>query len=343
MPKSSMRTACRVALGTAVVAGAVMVASRIAARRPAVAAVPAELRNPVLYLRFELRSERQLNMGRRLLARGMPPVAGVELAEQTAPGLEGTSDVRIVTYEPAGREQPSGALLWIHGGGMVMGTTAQDDRFCSSLADELGILVASVDYRLAPENPYPAPLDDCMAALRWLHDSAGALGVDAQRIAVGGASAGGGLAAGLSLRARDEGGPPICFQLLNYPMLDDRTVLADDHEGRGEFIWTPGSNEFGWSAYMGGPPRPDDDRHHAAPGRADDLSGLPSAWIGVGELDLFQAEDVAYAARLVAAGVPCRLHEVEGMYHGADQAAAKAPSMQEYRESMLSALREAIC
>ncbi|MEL7208924.1 MAG: alpha/beta hydrolase, partial [Actinomycetota bacterium] len=203
-------------------------------------------------------------------------------------------------------------------------------------------LVVSVDYRLAPEHPFPAALDDCMAALRWLQGRAAELGVDATRIAVGGASAGGGLAASVCQRARDEGGPDICFQLLNYPMLDDRTVLVDDHEGRGVFVWTPTSNRFGWSAYLGGHPREVDDRPYAVPARTEDLAGLPPAWVGVGELDLFHAENVDYASRLGAAGVDCALHTVPGMYHAADGIAAGAESMREYRAAMVSALDDAL-
>ncbi len=181
-----------------------------------------------------------------------------------------------------------------------------------------------------------------MTALRWLHDSAEELGIDPDRVAVGGASAGGGLAAAVALRARDEGGPPLCFQLLNYPMLDDRTVLRTDHAGTGAFVWTPVSNRYGWSAYLGAEPRDHDDRVHAAPARATDLSGLPPAWIGVGQLDLFHAEDVDYAHRLIEAGVPCELVEEPGMYHAADQLRMNTARMQAYRQSMLDALQHAL-
>ncbi|MEZ5141156.1 MAG: alpha/beta hydrolase [Acidimicrobiales bacterium] len=299
------------------------------------------MRHPILWLPLEVASDRHLAVGRRLVRRGLPPVGGIAIHDRVVPASGGTAGPRIVLYERPDRTRPTGALLWIHGGGLVLGTPEQDHRWCSSLADELGILVVSVDYRLAPEHPYPAGLDDCMAALAWLHHHADELGVDTTRVAVGGASAGGGLAAAVALRARDEGGPPLCFQLLNYPMLDDRTVLADDHQGRGELVWTPASNRFGWTAYLGDAPRPDHAVPYAAPGRATDLSNLPPAWIGVGDLDLFHAEDLDYATRLRAAGVECELVEEPGMYHGADQLATRAARMRAYRAAMVEALRRA--
>lgn len=342
MSRSSERIRRRLIAGSLFAGGATMVGRSVARRRPAIDAVAPELRNPVLYLPLDLTDERKLAMGRALLRRGLPPVAGVDIRSRVLAGDDGAPAPRVVVYERPDRERPSGALLWIHGGGMVMGTPEQDHQWCSSLADELGILVASVDYRLAPEDPFPAGLDDCMATLTWLDESADELGVASSRIAVGGASAGGGLAAAVCQRARDEGGPTVHFQLLNYPMLDDRTVLVDDHEGRGAFVWTPTSNQFGWSAYLGGHPAEDDDRRYAAPGRTADLAGLPPAWIGVGGLDLFHAEDVDYARRLQDTGVECELYEVPGMYHGAEQVAAKAPSMRAYRAAMVEALRRAV-
>ncbi len=343
MSRSSERIRRRLIAGSLLAGGATVVGRSVARKRPAIDAVAPELRNPMLYLPLDLTDERRLAMGRALLRRGLPPVPGIEIDSRVVPGDDdGTPGPRVVVYEQPGRERPSSALLWIHGGGMVMGTPEQDHQFCSRLAGKLGILVASVDYRLAPEHPFPAGLDDCMAALAWLEESADELGVAPSRIAVGGASAGGGLAAAVCQRARDEGGPAVCFQLLNYPMLDDRTVLVDDHEGRGAFVWTPTSNQFGWSAYLGAHPSEDDDRPFAAPGRATDLAGLPPAWIGVGGLDLFHAEDVDYARRLQEAGVECELYDVPGMYHGAEQIAATAPSMQAYRAAMVEALRQAV-
>jgi acetyl esterase/lipase len=340
---------------TAVVAGcglaiAGSLARRLARTRPARAVVAPELRHPLLLVDLSVSNERELARGRRVAALGRRAVVrrgsavpGVEISDRfVAAGFGDGPPPRVRLYQRRDRDRLSGALLWIHGGGMILGSPEQDDPWLSLLADELGILVVNVDYRLAPEHPYPAALDDAMAVLTWLHDAADELGVDPVRVAVGGVSAGGGLAAAAALRARDEGGPPLCFQLLNYPMLDDRTVLRADHCGTGEFVWTPASNRFGWSAYLGAEPREHDDRSHAAPARAIDLTGLPPAWIGVGQLDLFHAEDVGYASRLTDAGVPCELVDVPGMYHGADQLVRNAPRMRAYRQSMIEALRRAL-
>jgi acetyl esterase/lipase len=221
---------------------------------------------------------------------------------------------------------------------MVLGAPEQGHVLCSRWAAELGVLVVSVDYRLAPEDPFPAGLEDCYSALQWLHDEAGSTGVDPARIAVGGDSAGGGLSAALSQLARDRNGPAICFQLLEYPMLDDRTVLRAGTEGRGRFLWTPESNRFAWTAYLGRSPIEGDAPLYAAPARTEDVSGLPPAWVGVGDLDLFHDEDVAYAERLRVAGVPCELDVVPGMYHGADSIMPSRPTSRSFRDRMTAAL-----
>ena len=182
------------------------------------------------------------------------------------PGRDGAPPVEVVVYEPADRDDLTGGVIWIHGGGIVMGHQRPSQDSASRLARDLGVVVVGVDYRLAPEHPFPAALHDCAAALDWLAGHGAAeLGVDADRIAVGGESAGGLLAASLCQLAHDEGGPAIAFQPLNYPMLDDRTVLRADDEGRGVFVWTPASNRFGWAAYLGHPRRPE--THRSTPRR----------------------------------------------------------------------------
>jgi len=236
------------------------------------------------------------------------------------------SGVGVRLFRPA-HQDPAPALLWIHGGGYVIGSADMDDHLCARFSKRLGITVASVDYRLAPEHPYPAALQDCFSALTWL---ARLPGVDPARVAIGGASAGAGLAAALALWARDHGFTPV-FQLLVYPMLDDRSALTTDKPGYR--LWNPRANRFGWSSYLGGA-----DPAAAVPARRDDLSGLAPAWIGVGSNDLFHDEDLAYAERLRAAGVPCDVEVVPGAFHGFDIWAAKTPVAQRFFDSQCAAL-----
>ena len=253
-----------------------------------------------------------------------------------APGVEvltTAEGINIRLHRPPGRTEPGPALLWIHGGGYVIGTAQQDDRMCRRLARELGITIAATEYRLAPEHPYPAGLEDCYAALQWL---ARLPAVDPTRIAIGGASAGGGLAAALAFWARDHGEVKPVAQLLVYPMLDDRSghhTHLDKVEAR---LWNRRSNRFGWSAYLR-----DADPDSAVPARRTDLAGLSPAWIGVGTLDLFHDEDIVYAERLMAANVPCELEVVEGAFHGFDQIAAKSLVSQEFFASQAEHLRTA--
>jgi acetyl esterase/lipase len=242
------------------------------------------------------------------------------------------SGVRVRLHRPVGVEQAGPALLWIHGGGYVIGTAQQDDALCRRFVRELGVTVAAVDYRLAPEHPYPAPLEDCYSALTWL---AGLPAVDPARVAIGGASAGGGLAAALAFLARDRGEVSPNLQLLAYPMLDDRS--GSTAENLSYRLWGPKSNRFGWAAYLG-----DADPQVAVPARRDDLSGLPPAWIGVGTHDLFHDEDVAYAERLTAAGVPSQVEVVDGAFHGFDQVVPKAAVSQGFFASQCASLRSAL-
>jgi acetyl esterase/lipase len=233
-------------------------------------------------------------------------------------------------------------MLWMHGGGFVMGEAEIDQDNNIALVREAGITVASVNYRLAPAHPFPAPIEDCYAALRWLHAEAQALGVLADRIAIGGSSAGAGLAAGLALMAHDRGELPVAFQLLIYPMLDDRTALRTDVDVPGARLWNNKCNRFGWSSYLQKPPGSADVHPYAAPARRQNLSGLPSAWIGVGTFDLFHEEDLQYAKRLTECGVACELRVVEGAYHGFDLFSPKAGVVRQFRQSYVSAMRRAL-
>lgn len=243
-----------------------------------------------------------------------------------------SSGVRVWLYRPPGVPTPGPALLWIHGGGYVIGSPAQDHAQCRRFAAKLGATVAAVEYRLAPKHPYPAGLEDCYAALTWL---AGLPAVDPDRVAIGGASAGGGLAAALALLARERGEVPLAAQLLVYPMLDDRSV-GPEFDRPGHRLWTQESNRFAWSVYLDGA-----DPEVAVPARHQDLSGLPPAWIGVGTLDLFHDEDLVYAERLRAAGVPCDVEVVEGAFHGFDGIAAKTRVAQDFFDSQCATLKRA--
>ncbi|WP_299564625.1 alpha/beta hydrolase [uncultured Mycolicibacterium sp.] len=242
------------------------------------------------------------------------------------------SGVGIRLFGAPDADRPGPALLWIHGGGYVMGSAAQDDGWCRRYARALGATVAAVEYRLAPEHPYPAPLEDCYTALAWLIRLPG---VDPARVAIGGASAGGGLAAALALLARDRGELRPAAQLLVYPMLDDRTNDRPDAERPGHRLWNRAANAFGWSAYLG-----EADPVVAVPARRSDLRGLPPAWIGVGTADLFHDEDLEYARRLRAAGVPCTVEVVPGAFHGFDAIRPGAAVSRAFFASQCAMLRD---
>lgn len=257
------------------------------------------------------------------------------LARLPARGVERlkVAQVGIRLHRPA-QAEPRPALLWIHGGGYVIGTAAQDDAVCREMAKRLGIVVAAVDYRLAPEHRFPVALEDCFDALTWLSDQPY---VDASKLAVGGASAGGGLSAALALLARERG-VPLALQLLSYPMLDDRTCLRTDVDERLFRAWNNQSNAFGWRCYTGLEPGSSDVPELAAPARAADLSGLAPAWIGVGTADLFFDEDLEYAERLRASGVPCDVHVVDGAFHGFDSVAPRTSLTRAFRDAQAAAL-----
>jgi autotransporter-associated beta strand protein len=255
---------------------------------------------------------RAINFLARIRGVPKPPQPdGVAVEDVLLPGAPGAPALRVRLYRPKHDPGPRPALLWIHGGGFLFGAPEFDEIGNIEAALELGIVIAAVDYRLGPGHPFPAPLEDCHSALTWLHESAATLGIDPQRIAIGGASAGGGLAAGLALKARDAGTIAVVFQLLLYPMLDDRTVLrtdlADDHLR----LWDTASNRYGWTSYLAATPGSAGVSPYAAPARATELAGLPPAWLGVGTYDLFLEEDLAYAQRLNQAGVPCEVRVVD--------------------------------
>ncbi|RCL85919.1 MAG: alpha/beta hydrolase [Hyphomonas sp.] len=247
--------------------------------------------------------------------------------------------VSVRVYEPVSEHAGAG-MLFIHGGGYVMGQARMNDPDCNRIVSELGMSVVSVDYRLAPKHPYPAPLDDCYKAWLWFLDNAELLGVDPSRIAVAGQSAGGGLAAALCQRILDEGAPQPAAQLLYYPMIDDRTATRGDLTPVRHIAWNNENNFFGWSAYLG---HPQDDGSEiprwAVPSRRPDLSNLPPAWIGVGDKDLFYGENLDYAERLSKDGVESELEIVEDVPHGFDALAPEADISRDFREASFDFLR----
>lgn len=272
----------------------------------------------------------------------LPAVDGVASQDQFAPGREGDPAVRVRVYRPDHQPAKLPALLWIHGGGYVMGDIEQDDRLMKQLAKRIGLVAVSVDYRLAPEHPFPAPVEDCYAALKWLFAHAGQLGVEPSRIAIGGASGGGGLAAGLALLVRDRGEVPVAFQLLIYPMIDDRNVTPASYAITDPRMWNRESNRLGWRAYLGRDGGGADVSPYAAASRATDLRDLPPAYIPVGALDLFVDENIEYAQRLIQAGVPTELHVYPGAFHGFDLFAPHAKVSKQFKADRDSALMRAL-
>ena len=295
---------------------------------------------------FEL-TEDFLTMARQMMGRGdvfgapSSDDLGVTRREQFVPGLNGAPDVRVLVYTPSTPARTRPAYLHIHGGGYVLGTPEMNDAPNRDFAADLDCVVVSVDYRLAPDTRFPGPIEDCYAALQWLRANAADLGVDTNRIAIGGESAGGGHAAALALYARDRGDTGICFQLLEQPMLDDRTAtIADPHPFTGEFIWTAKKNRFGWQALLGVEPGGPDVPANGSPARASDLSRLPPTYIAIGALDLFLEESLDYARRLTRAGVPVELHVIPGAFHGFS-VAGDGPQVRANREWSHAALRRA--
>lgn len=241
----------------------------------------------------------------------------VERTDHVVPGPDGEPDVLLRVHRPKGATGALPCVYAIHGGGYILGTYEAEDLRFDHWCRSLGLVGVSVEYRLAPETPYPGPLEDCYAGLAWVTTHAGELGVDPDRLGICGTSAGGGLAAALALLARDRGELSPAFQLLIYPMIDDRQVTRSSRMEEVP-IWNPANNEFGWRSYLGELYGTDRIPAYAAPARATDLSGLPPAFVCVGTLDGFCDEDIEYAHRLIHAGVPTELHVYPGAPHGFD-------------------------
>jgi acetyl esterase/lipase len=270
-----------------------------------------------------------------LLATLRQPFPSIELSgavDRTDHLVPGDPAVPIRIHRAAAAEALLPCVYSIHGGGYVLGSYDMDDARFDQWCPQLGLVGVSVEYRLAPENPYPTPLEDCYAGLKWVFDNAEELGVDPQRIGIAGVSAGGGLAAALALLARDRGELAIAFQLLDCPMLDDRQQTPSS-QLEGLAVWSRESNAFGWRSYLGGLYGSEKVPYTAAPARCTDLRGLPPAFVSVGTVDGFRDEDIDYATRLNQAGVPCELHVYPGACHGYHMAHGSAVARQSQRDT----------
>lgn len=274
-----------------------------------------------------------------LPAPAVPPTTAVFRDEQA------DAAVRVRIYSPpdtgpdAGRRRP--CVYWIHGGGYISGSALTVDARLNRWVETLDCVVVAVDYRLAPEHPYPTPLEDCYTGLNWTHRNAERLGIDLARIVVAGASAGAGLAAAVGLLARDRGGPRSAHQVLIYPMLDDRQITPSSQLD-GTVVWGRSANQLGWRAYLGPQAGTADVPAYAAPARAADLTGLPPAFLATGAADLFRDETIAYASHLLEAGVPAELHVYPGAPHGFDVMVPTADVSLRCDAELTGALRRAL-
>jgi acetyl esterase/lipase len=261
------------------------------------------------------------------------------LDEVEIPGTAGSAGVRLAVLRPAGLAGPTPCVYHLHGGGMILGDRYLGlDRVAGWVRDA-GVTVASVEYRLAPEHPYPAAAEDCLTGLAWIAANADDLGIDPKRLVVAGASAGGGLAAGMALAIRDHGGAPLAALMLMSPMLDDRGWFPSSSAFAGQAPWDGTSNQTGWDAFLGAAARSDDVPGYAAPGRARTLAGLPPTFIDASSADIFRDEDLDFAARLGHAQVPTEVHLWAGTFHGFDLTVPEAPVSGACRAARLSFLR----
>jgi acetyl esterase/lipase len=262
-----------------------------------------------------------------------------EITERAVPGLEGAPDVSLLILRPKGLADARPIVYHTHGGGLIMGNNRFGLGQVTDWALQLGLVVVSVEYRLAPEHPFPAALDDAYAGLLWTARNAESIGGDPRRVIVAGGSAGGNLAAGLSLRARDQGGIELLGQVLIYPMLDDRSETLSAHQMTGRGVWDRVSNETAWTAVLGAPHPREEVPGYAAPARAADLSGLPAAYLEVGTAETFRDEVIAFAERIWSVGGEAELHVWPGAFHGFDIFAPHAALSQDAREARLRWLK----
>jgi acetyl esterase/lipase len=279
-----------------------------------------------------------------------PPLTDEELSgggefrieEHAVPGPAGAPEISLLIARPASVTAPVAAIYYIHGGGMIMGDNRRGMDVPLGWAREFQLVIVSVEYRLAPEHPHPAPIEDCYAGLMWTAEHAGVLGIDPDRIIIAGGSAGGGLTAALALLVRDRGGPALIGQMLICPMLDDRNDTPSSAQMAGLGVWDRTANQTGWDALLGDARGGPDVSPYAAPARATDLTGLPPAFIDVGSAETFRDEDVAYATRIWQAGGQAELHVWPGGFHGFDQFVPQAALSQDAQAARLRWLRRVL-
>jgi acetyl esterase/lipase len=264
----------------------------------------------------------------------MVDTTGITVTDAKVPGHDGSPNVPVRIYAPEGEAPLDGrpALLDIHGGGFVSGSASMEHGFATHVARKIGAVVVAVEYRLAPEHPFPAGVEDCYATLDWMHQQWDVLGIDRSRIGVGGQSAGGGLSAAVALMARDRGGPPLCFQFLGIPELDHRLDTMSMRTFVDTPMWHRRNAELSWEAYLGAEPQ--DVSPYASPSVAQDLTGLPPAYVTTMEFDPLRDEGILYALRLMEAGVSVELHTFPGTFHGSAAVPTAAVSKRGHKELM---------
>ena len=262
----------------------------------------------------------------------------VTISEYKIPGLNKAPAILLRVVTPKNGKDSNPAIYDIHGGGMIMGDIKSGEASAVFFALKFNAVVVSVEYRLAPENPYPAAVEDCYAGLAWMANNAKMLKIDPEHIAVYGGSAGGGLTLATSLMARDKNFPKICFQMANYPMIDDRNVTVSSQEVSNVGVWDKKANIEAWNWYLGGKKAD----IYAAPARAMDLKGLPPTFIDVGEADVFRDEDIEFAQRLIKAGVTTEFHLYPGAFHASEMLSPNADLSKRIKEARYSALSRAL-
>lgn len=272
----------------------------------------------------------------------LPKDEAVEVHDRYIPNGDGTGELRLRIYTPKETEGPLPCIYWIHGGGFLFGVPEQNEAQSLRFAREVGAVVVAVDYRLAPEHPYPAPLEDCYAGLRWVFQHGEELGVDTERVAVAGASAGGNLCAAVTLLARDRGEFMPAFQMPLYPMLDDRMETPSSREETDPRVWNSDANRYGWHAYIRDIAGTDAVTSYMAPAREEDLSGLPPAYSCIGTLEPFRDEVIRYMARLAQAGVPVEFHIYPRAFHAFEAVARGTEYSRQVEDEYVQVLKKAL-